>query len=84
MRLIDADALKAKLSDMHVMRGIGLQPVAALEDMEAFMDSSPTVDAIPLQWLQEYDDVFDNVLPISSAIKSWKAEQERHGQSCLP
>lgn len=36
------------------------------------IEELPSVDSIPVQWLEEFDDAFDNVLPIGTAIKAWR------------
>ena len=36
------------------------------------LEKASVVDAIPVKQLGHYDDTFDNMLPISNALKAWK------------
>lgn len=71
-RLIDANNV---ISVCEILSEKGDNPhywgqlISIIEDM-------PTIDAIPVEWLREYDDAFDNVLPISSALRAWKEEKD--------
>ena len=83
-RLIDADnvisvceILSEKGSDPHYWG----QLISIIKDI-------PTVDAIPVEWLRKFDDAFDNVLPISCALRAWEEGRRYHGNDkacgCLP
>ena len=80
-RLINADALKSNMfnyapPEMTWDRG----------DIEHKIDEMPTVDAIPIEWLEKYDSEYisdrsGNVygrryITISEALSIWRKEQE--------
>ena len=44
MRPIDADALNAEIGDRHMFSG---------ERVGGFIENSPTIDAIPVEWLKQ-------------------------------
>lgn len=46
--------------------------VVRFDDAISAIKEVPAVDAIPVEWLRKYDDAFDNVLPISSALRAWE------------
>jgi hypothetical protein len=72
MRLIDADALKEKKVYSHE-RHEKIVPVAEI-------DWSPTIDAIPVEWLRNVrnDDnlTLDDVETIDLLLAWWQKEQE--------
>lgn len=50
-RLIDADALPNELFKKHVHDGEELEPMLYFEDAVKVVDNAPTIDAIPVEWL---------------------------------
>lgn len=72
MRLIDADALKEKKVYSHE-RHEKIVPVAEI-------DWLPTVDAIPVEWLREWQDEVGTLNEwwpiIERIITVWREEQE--------
>lgn len=68
-RLIDADALKLDLTRFYD------NEITA----KRLIDEQPTIDAIPVEWMRKYDDAFDNVLPISSALRAWEEGRLNNG-----
>lgn len=58
MRLIDADALKDALFQIHVHDGEELEPMLYYEDAVQVVDSAPTIDTTPVVrgwWVKEPD-----------------------------
>lgn len=51
-RLIDAEALASELYKHHVHDDEGLDPLVYLADAEKVIADAPTVDAIPVDWMQ--------------------------------
>lgn len=51
-RLIDAEALTAEMYKHHVHDDEELEPLVYLADAEKVIANAPTVDAIPVDWLQ--------------------------------
>lgn len=90
MRLIDADAIKARIHEICSFEwNHKVAPVSwadAYEDFEEDIDAAPTIDAIPVEWLEEHDgenisDSDGNIygrrhITISEALSMWQKEQE--------
>ena len=71
MRLIDADALKEKKAYSHE-RHEKIVPVAEI-------DWSPTIDAIPVEWLKQYaPEKWATYMQVAVEIiiEAWQKEQE--------
>lgn len=60
-RVEDAD-------DAYGLVNISLKYWKAIDDAIAILKT----EVIPVEWLEEYDDAYDNVLPIALAIKAWR------------
>ena len=52
-RLIDADKQLEWVECMTPIHGIGLEPVVAVETVRDLIKSTPTIDAIPVEWLEQ-------------------------------
>lgn len=53
VRLIDADALPNELFKKHVHDGEELEPMIFFEDAVNVVHTMPTIDAIPVEWLED-------------------------------
>lgn len=74
MRLIDADRLKLVFE----------KNVVSADIFNSLIDEQPTVDAIPVQWIEEWllsCDVTYKRLAIESLLKDWQAEQEKQNDN---
>lgn len=86
MRLIDADALPNELFKKHVHDGEELEPMIYFEDAVKVVENAPTIDAIPVEWLETVISKFkdagrmDSVEVVQSLIKAWRYEEELKGQ----
>ena len=81
-RLIDADKQLEWVNCMTPIHGIGLEPVVAVETVRDLIKGAPTIDAIPMDWLDA------QIRGYASALKStelkalvlvkqmWEREQE--------
>lgn len=73
MRLIDADALKAK-TEAHEER------IAYVVSFLWDIDEMPTIDAIPVEWLEEHDSEGNaygrRYITVVEALSMWQKEQE--------
>jgi hypothetical protein len=89
MRLIDADALKEQVESHVVSMSVCLSmdehygKVTMREDCLEDTTNAPTIDAIPVEWLEvhktEYlDDWGEEPITVEEALKMWKKEQEVH------
>lgn len=84
MRPIDADALFAVVKGHHDLYNGATNPTDKArrdENLQVMCDitDAPTIDAIPVEWLRKYDDAFDNVLPISNALRAWEEGRLNNG-----
>ena len=74
MRTIDADLMKENIVDN------GAHDVAA--ELRKWVDSQPTVDAIPVEWLEKQAALsraiwdYDTCEAIRIVLKEWQKEQE--------
>lgn len=75
IRLIDANAL-SKAFSFATLDCLGMEPSVNVYEIQEMIKQQPTVKAIPVEWLKEFDDTFDNVLPIGCALRSWEEEQD--------
>ena len=84
-RLIDADALKAKLREglehyQYRPDDFAIGKVSGLVDAMEEVDRAPAVDAIPVEWLRNVrnDDrlTIDDVETIDLILAWWQKEQE--------
>ena len=73
-RLIDADAITGisthQTNNFDYDKGYTDGAVRVLKAIE----HAPTIDAIPVEWIKKYDDVFDNIMPISRMLIDWQLE----------
>ena len=81
MRLIDKDALPNELFKKHVHDGEELEPMLYFEDAVKVVENAPTIDAIPVEWLEahktEYlDDWGEEPVSVEAALMIWQNEQE--------
>lgn len=82
MRLVDADKQLEWVDCMKPIHGIGLEPVVAVETVRDLVIGSPTIDAIPVEWLKEQiteapDSLWASL--IKMVMNQWQKEQEKHG-----
>ena len=82
MRFVDADKQLEWVDCMKPIHGIGLEPVVAVETVRDLIKGAPTIDAIPVEWLDA------QIRGYASALKStelkalvlvkqmWQKEQE--------
>lgn len=89
MRLIDADALQRHFEDMqrydlcaaNFMDHRG-EPSTNWYCVEDALENAPTIDAIPVEWLEEQADYarsewdYDTCEGIRIVLKAWQKEQE--------
>lgn len=80
MRPIDADALPSALFQKHVHDGEELEPMLYFEDAVEVVENAPTIDAIPVEWLEEkrkYASEGDSLdVGIAEVLDMWQKEQE--------
>lgn len=90
MCLIDADALKEEIAVAKEHVAKHQDPTISLltyviDGFSALVDKQPTIDAIPVEWLEEHDgenisDSDGNIygrryITISEALSMWQKEQ---------
>ena len=75
MRLIDADAMKIAVNNAYESF-----QYECIEDYEFTIDNAPTIDAIPMEWLREFDMYYAGISGGSpyfrELIAAWQKEQE--------
>lgn len=88
MRLIDADALKEQIESHVVSMSVCLSmdehygKVTMREDCLQDIADAHTIDAIPVEWLEEQADYtrsawdYDTCEGIRVVLKAWQEEQE--------
>ena len=81
MRLVDADKQLEWVDCMKPIHGIGLEPVVAVETVRDLVKGAPTIDAIPVGWLEarktEYlDDWGEEPVSVEAALRILQKEQE--------
>jgi hypothetical protein len=87
VRLVDADKQLEWVDCMKPIHGIGLEPVVAVETVCDLIKGAPTIDAIPVEWLEKYTAV--GVTPrgdrltegkerliVQRILNDWQKEQE--------
>ena len=86
MRLIDGDALEKAIyewmpKDQETWMDSKIPPIENLVvSIMMTIQEQPTVDAIPIEWIEEWllsCDVTYKRLAIESLLKDWKEEQEK-------
>lgn len=79
MRLVDADKQLEWVDCMTPIHGIGLEPVVAVETVRDLIKGAPTIDAIPVEWLQKkrkYASEGDSLdVGIAEVLDMWEKEQ---------
>lgn len=85
MRLIDADALHQTYMKWFKKQSINNGTTTkAIVLADALMRNEPKVDAIPVEWLLEWEQKYNENLPqlfrgdtvIKEVIRDWRAENE--------
>lgn len=81
MRLIDADALKDEMRAGCVPIDLGgITGITGDDDsIEDYIDAAPTIDAIPVEWLRQYQSKMPNtaaVMGVDVVLRMWQKEQE--------
>lgn len=81
MRLVDADALPNELFKKHVHDCEELEPMMYFEDAVKVVENSPTIDAIPVEWLEAHktisiEDWGEEPVTVGAALMIWQKEQE--------
>jgi hypothetical protein len=90
MRLVDADALQQHFTDMqHYERCAcnfmddGGEPATEWYCVEDALDNAPTIDAIPVEWLKEFDLYYAGISGgtkyMNELVEAWQREQEAQG-----
>lgn len=89
MRLVDADALKAEFDKNCAMECACCDNATCNHVRNAvgcgLVDAAPTIDAIPVEWLEKQADYarsewdYDSCEGIRMVLKAWQKEQEAHG-----
>lgn len=75
-RLIDADALKT-------IRSIQSADYNSIETIQHWIDNAPTVDAIPVEWLEwrvmnaKYNGIKEAADAFDFVLKCWKEQEAR-------
>lgn len=82
MRLVDVDKQLEWVDCMTPIHGIGLEPVVAVETVRDLIKGAPTIDAIPIAWLDDQIHGYASRLQ-STELKAllivsrlWEKEQE--------
>ena len=79
MRMIDADALKDRAEIIPLTFDGGID----INDFEKMLDEMPTVDAIPVEWLENFRDGLDTLsenrlmAAIDLIIDAYRVEKKR-------
>jgi len=84
VRLVDADKQLEWVDCMKPIHGIGLEPVVAVETVRDLIKGVPTIDAIPVEWLEavleeakEFPRMnHETIVAIPYLIYRWQREQE--------
>ena len=87
MRLIDADAPQEHFTDMqHYERCAcnftddGGEPATEWYCVEDALENAPTIDAIPVEWLREFDMYYTGIICgtpyMNELVEAWQKEQE--------
>lgn len=80
MRMIDADALKDRAEIIPLTFDGGID----INDFEKMLDEMPTVDAIPVEWLENFRDGLDTLsenrlmAAIDLIIDAYRVEKKRN------
>ncbi len=82
-RIIDADALKDRLQEALEFqeKHDNYEGAELFEIAQDFVDEQPTIDAIPVEWLEEQRDKLSEAWDeewheINGLIEQWQKEQE--------
>ena len=82
MRLIDADALKARIEQEEDREYDATGYLLHMTDSLPVIDNAPTIDAIPVEWLQKkrkYASEGDSLdVGIAEVLDMWQKEQEAY------
>ena len=77
MRIIDADALREKCGEWYTEEGTEEGFIGTLKGL---LDAAPTIDAIPVEWLEEHDSEGNEYgrryISVVEALSMWQQEQE--------
>ena len=81
MRLIDADTFDRCLADAQseCKKNGGNFRYGMLNQVRGNLSEQPTIDAIPVEWLQkqhETSTIYPMILAIECILGAWKKEQE--------
>lgn len=78
-RLIDADNLWEVLRGEEGAKALNHSPVKLI-DIKQIIDNVPTTDAIPVEWLREFDLYYAGISGgtpyMNELIEAWQKEQE--------
>lgn len=79
MRLVDADKQLEWVDCMTPINGIGLEPVVAVEIVRDLVKGAPTIDAIPVEWLREFDLCYAGITGgtpyMNALVEAWQTGQ---------
>ncbi len=79
MRLVDADKQLEWVDCMKPIHGIGLEPVVAVKTVRDLVNGALTIDAIPVEWLEEHmNPGMAHYAPAAYRLlmEEWKKEKE--------
>lgn len=88
MRLINGDAIKVSLQDHYgvieqdcsISEEFANGAIAGLDASIFEINNAPTIDAIPVEWLEEHDSYGDpygrRYITVVEALSMWRKEQE--------
>jgi hypothetical protein len=80
VRLVDADKQLEWVDCMKPIHGIGLEPVVAVETVRDLINGAPTIDAIPVEWLEwriehAKREGFVEVVKMFQTVRDWWNDQ---------
>ena len=77
MRLTDADKQLEWVDCMTPIHDIGLEPVVTIETVRDLIKGAPTIDAIPVEWLNEFDKYYgEGIINVKTILTAWRKNQE--------
>ena len=83
VRLVDADKQLEWVDCMKPIHGIGLEPVVAVETVHDLIKGAPTIDAIPVEWIEDMlrewhknKAPFEALGAVSVMLVRWQKEQK--------
>ena len=86
MRLVDADKQLEWVDCMTPIHGIGLEPVVAVETVRDLIKGTPTIGAIPVEWIKARwrNEYSERAICERWLIEDWQEEQEAKHEQTAP